>query len=157
MLCTEIVPDFQNNFCTLHSLPVFCKKKSSWQRFTCTTVNNQSCKNFAKLPSCKIWAPCWSYHPNKEFLTKFWEFFFFLISGSFLGLIFGLIYGLILGPIFRPIFELIFGLIFGPISNSCFSFASRPNHCQRNDCQQSTCLPEWRGPPNNKFNLGYIE
>ena len=26
----------QNNFCTQHVLPIFCKKKSFWQRFTCT-------------------------------------------------------------------------------------------------------------------------
>jgi len=37
MLCTEIVSDIQNNFCTQHVLPMFCKKKSFWQRFTCTT------------------------------------------------------------------------------------------------------------------------
>ena len=36
MLCTEIVSDIQNNFCTQHVLPMFCKKKSFWQRFTCT-------------------------------------------------------------------------------------------------------------------------
>ena len=35
MLCTEIVFDIQNNFCTQHVLPIFCKKKSFWQRFTC--------------------------------------------------------------------------------------------------------------------------
>ena len=28
MLCTEIVFDIQNNFCTQHVLPMFCKKKS---------------------------------------------------------------------------------------------------------------------------------
>ena len=28
MLCTEIVSDIQNNFCTQHTLPMFCKKKS---------------------------------------------------------------------------------------------------------------------------------
>ena len=28
MLCTEIVSDVQNNFCTQHVLPMFCKKKS---------------------------------------------------------------------------------------------------------------------------------
>ena len=28
MLCTEIVSDIQNNFCTQHVLPLFCKKKS---------------------------------------------------------------------------------------------------------------------------------
>ena len=38
MLCTEIVFDIQNNFCTQHVLPIFCKKKCSWQRFTCTKV-----------------------------------------------------------------------------------------------------------------------
>ena len=28
LLCTEIVFDIQNNFCTQHVLPMFCKKKS---------------------------------------------------------------------------------------------------------------------------------
>ena len=28
MLLTEIVSDIQNNFCTQHILPMFCKKKS---------------------------------------------------------------------------------------------------------------------------------
>ena len=36
MLGTEIVSDIQNNFCTQHVLPMFCKKKSFWQRFPCT-------------------------------------------------------------------------------------------------------------------------
>ena len=36
MLCTEIVSDIQSNFCTQHVLPMFFKKKSFWQRFTCT-------------------------------------------------------------------------------------------------------------------------
>jgi hypothetical protein len=34
-LCTEIVFDIQNNFCTQHVLPMFCKNKSFWQRLTC--------------------------------------------------------------------------------------------------------------------------
>ena len=34
MLWTEIVFDIQNNFCTKHVLPMFCKKKSFCQRFT---------------------------------------------------------------------------------------------------------------------------
>ena len=38
MLCTKIVFDIQNNFCTQHVLPMFSKKKSFWQRFTCTKV-----------------------------------------------------------------------------------------------------------------------
>ena len=40
MLCTEIVSDIQNNFRTQHVLPMFCKKKSFWQRFTCTSQKN---------------------------------------------------------------------------------------------------------------------
>jgi hypothetical protein len=28
MLCTEVVFDIQNKFCTQHVLPIFCKKKS---------------------------------------------------------------------------------------------------------------------------------
>ena len=35
MLCTEIDFDIQNNLCTQHVLPMFCKNKSLWQRFTC--------------------------------------------------------------------------------------------------------------------------
>ena len=38
MLCTEIVFGIQNNFCTQHVLPMFCKNKSFWQRFTCTST-----------------------------------------------------------------------------------------------------------------------
>ena len=40
MLWTEIVFDSQNNFCTQHVLPMFCKKKCFWQRFTCTECNS---------------------------------------------------------------------------------------------------------------------
>ena len=40
MLCTEIVFDIQNNFCTKYVLPMFCIKKSFWQRFTCTETQN---------------------------------------------------------------------------------------------------------------------
>ena len=36
MFCTEIVSDIQKTFCTQCVLPMFCKKKSFWQRFTCT-------------------------------------------------------------------------------------------------------------------------
>ena len=38
ILCTEIVSDIQNNFCIQHVLPMFCKKKSFWQRFTCNKL-----------------------------------------------------------------------------------------------------------------------
>ena len=36
MLGTEIVSDIQNNFFTQRVLPMFYKKKSFWQKFTCT-------------------------------------------------------------------------------------------------------------------------
>ena len=36
LLYSDIVSDIQNNFCSKHVLPMFCKKKSFWQRFTCT-------------------------------------------------------------------------------------------------------------------------
>ena len=39
MLCTEIVSEIQNNFCTQHVLPMFCKKRSFWQKFTCKQAN----------------------------------------------------------------------------------------------------------------------
>ena len=35
-MCTEIVSDIQNSFCTQYVLPMFFKKESFWQRFTCT-------------------------------------------------------------------------------------------------------------------------
>merc|ERR1712051_251746 len=41
MLCAEIVSDIQNNFCTQHVLPMFCKKKSFWKRFTCIFVYSE--------------------------------------------------------------------------------------------------------------------
>ena len=55
MLCTEIVSDIQNNFCTQHVLPMFCKKKSFWQRFTCTTVQwLWSVKShYSNMPNCR--------------------------------------------------------------------------------------------------------
>ena len=31
----QIASDIQNNFCTQHVLPMFCKNKSFWKRFTC--------------------------------------------------------------------------------------------------------------------------
>jgi hypothetical protein len=42
LLCTEIFSDIQNNFCTQHVLPMFCKKKSFWKRFTCIMELNPS-------------------------------------------------------------------------------------------------------------------
>ena len=44
MLCTEIVSDIQNNFCTQHVLPMFYRKKSFCQRFTCNLmITYKSC------------------------------------------------------------------------------------------------------------------
>ena len=53
MLCREIVSDIQNNFCTPHFLPMFCKKKSFWQRFTYTFKRTISCF-FQNLPNLTI-------------------------------------------------------------------------------------------------------
>ena len=39
MLCTENDFDIQNNLCTQHVLPMFCKNRSFWQRFNCTYVS----------------------------------------------------------------------------------------------------------------------
>ena len=41
MLCTEIVLDIQNNVCTQHVRPMFCKKKRFWQRFTCKALKKE--------------------------------------------------------------------------------------------------------------------
>ena len=48
MLSTEIVSDIQNNFCAQHVLVLlmFCKKKSFWQRFTCTQLLIKKLINF---------------------------------------------------------------------------------------------------------------
>ena len=48
MLFTEIVSDIQNNFCTQYVLPMFCKKKSFRQRFTCTESKNKKKKKKKK-------------------------------------------------------------------------------------------------------------
>ena len=48
MLCAEIVSDIQNNLCTQHVLPMFCKKISFWQRFTC------SWRQFSSQCFCKL-------------------------------------------------------------------------------------------------------
>ena len=37
MLCTKIVLSVRNHFCTQYVLPMFYKKKSVWQRFTCNS------------------------------------------------------------------------------------------------------------------------
>ena len=49
MLCTEIVFDIQNNFCTQHVLSMFCKKKSFWQRFTCTNISSCMLYSYSML------------------------------------------------------------------------------------------------------------
>ena len=41
MLCTEIVSDIENSFCTQHVLHMLCQKKSFRQRFTCTEEENE--------------------------------------------------------------------------------------------------------------------
>ena len=51
MLCTEIVSDIQNNFCTQHVLPMFYKKKSFGQRFTSTGLSENHQKNGS---TCRI-------------------------------------------------------------------------------------------------------
>ena len=64
-LCTEIVSDIQNNFCTQHALPMFCKKESFWKRFTCTSVCKQLSRNttnqnggkFLTTDALAIWSP----------------------------------------------------------------------------------------------------
>ena len=62
MLCTEIFSDIQKNFCTQHVLHMFCKKKSFWQRFTCTEGSNHS-----KLEQLRFWTNDWDVenHFNK--------------------------------------------------------------------------------------------
>ena len=40
MLCTEIISDIQNNFCTQYVLLMFSIKKSLWQRFFCKVYPN---------------------------------------------------------------------------------------------------------------------
>ena len=65
LLCTEIVFDIQNNFCTQHVLPMLCKKKSFRQRFTCTR-SILGFKDFKVLGICNFVCNklCYVPHPN---------------------------------------------------------------------------------------------
>ena len=48
MLCTKIVSDIQNNFCTQIVNLMFCKKESFWQRFTCNLGKKEKRKGKIK-------------------------------------------------------------------------------------------------------------
>ena len=52
--CVQKLFDIQNNFCTQLVLPMFCKKKSFCQRFTCTEVNHCKSNVFFGFPD-HIW------------------------------------------------------------------------------------------------------
>ena len=43
------------NFRTQHVLPMFCKKKSFWQRFTCTEVTNDSLISIIEYLKQTLW------------------------------------------------------------------------------------------------------
>ena len=51
---SKTVLNVRNNFCTQHVLPMFCKKKSFSQRFTCTvafkTIKARCVRKFVKWP-----------------------------------------------------------------------------------------------------------
>ena len=73
MLCTEIVSDIQNKFCTEHVLPMFFKKKSFWERFTCnsSTVHNDHdigniILKIKKTLEIEMWKICRLQSPNGE-------------------------------------------------------------------------------------------
>ena len=52
MLCTEIVSDIQNNFCTQQVLPIFCKKKASDKDLSVSLqFGNQKFKKYLKKKS----------------------------------------------------------------------------------------------------------
>ena len=64
--CTEIVFDIENNFCTHHVLPIpmFCKKKSFWQRFTCVPSKRAEARFILNSWSKKIPSKFIQGHPN---------------------------------------------------------------------------------------------
>ena len=64
--CTEIVFDIENNFCTHHVLPIpmFCKKKSFWQRFTCVPSKRAEARFLLNSWSKKIPSKFIQGHPN---------------------------------------------------------------------------------------------
>ena len=62
----QIASDIQNNFCTQHVLPMFCKKKSFWQRFTCTTPKLP--KNCPKNHPDKICHKIYKLHHSYELI-----------------------------------------------------------------------------------------
>ena len=53
-MCTKIVYDIKNNFCTQLVLPMFCKKKSFWQRFTCTEGSKPEIVNRVMVKAYKL-------------------------------------------------------------------------------------------------------
>ena len=55
MLCTKIVSGVQNNFWSQHVLPMFCKKKSFWQRFACMKFIFKSCQIFLGIGN-EVWS-----------------------------------------------------------------------------------------------------
>ena len=80
MLCTEIVFGIQDNFCTQHVLPIFCKNKSFWQRFICKSMDNCwiSCQLMAVMKKvCDdliiINLLCIQFHEISSFWIKFIE------------------------------------------------------------------------------------
>ena len=71
LCCTEIVSGIQNNFrIKQHVLPVFCKKKSFWLRFTCTT--NPSLEEFSIWP--RTWYYFWLFDNSSAYIKDSSEF-----------------------------------------------------------------------------------
>ena len=58
MMCTEFFFDIQNNLCTQHALPMFCKNKSFWQRFTCNIVKLQIAGHLPIVTEIMKYHPC---------------------------------------------------------------------------------------------------
>ena len=80
MLCTEIIFDIQNNFCTQLVLPMFCKKKSFWQKFTCNSQQsgwNHVLKNLNSFPNMSHMNFCEKETKNEVCFSWSWRRMFF--------------------------------------------------------------------------------
>ena len=57
MLCTEIVSDIQNNFCTQHVRPKFCKKEEFLTKIYLYSLTQEAIDGNVRLEDKKLFIP----------------------------------------------------------------------------------------------------
>ena len=87
-LCTEIVFGIQKNVCIQHVLPMFCKKKSFWQWFTCTQTNvNSFCSHvILELPPVTTEREQWVKRDDLQSIDRASKVYFFYKKKAEIGL-----------------------------------------------------------------------